>query len=189
MNDIPSVRREQILGWLRENQMLTIDDLVDRLGVSVMTVHRDLDALVQSGMALKVHGGVKLATIPTARSAAACDLCQGNTVERTSVVIRTRQGETLEACCPHCGLLLLCQTDEVVSALAKDFIYGRMVNCWQASYLVECEISLCCVPAVLCFACEADALRFQMGFGGTVMNFAEVQNHLVNNHRSLSQHH
>jgi len=190
MNDIPSSRRDQILSWLRETQMLPIDELVSRLGVSVMTVHRDLDALVQSGMALKVHGGVRLAAIqPSARSGASCDLCQGNTVDRTSVVIRTHQSQQLEACCPHCGLLLLHQTDDVVSALAKDFIYGRMVNCWQAFYLLDCEINLCCVPAVLCFASQADASRFQMGFGGTVMNFAEAQNYLVNNHRSVSHHH
>lgn len=190
MNDIPSERREQILGWLRQSQTLTIDELVDRLGVSVMTVHRDLDALVQSGMALKVHGGARLASIqPSGRSAASCALCQGAIVERTAVVIRTAQGETLDACCPHCGLLLLHETDDVVSALAKDFIYGRMVNSSQASYLLGCEINLCCVPAVLCFASEADALRFQIGFGGTVMNFAEAQNHLVNDHRSVSHHH
>jgi hypothetical protein len=187
MNDIPSARREQIVHWLQESQMLSIDELVERLGVSTMTVHRDLDALAHSGLVLKVHGGVKLPSPMQAagRSANSCHLCQMAVPERTVFVIRTAQGQVLDACCPHCGLLLLHETDLVVSALAKDFIYGRMVNCWQATYLVECEISLCCVPAVLCFASQADAARFQMGFGGRVMKFADVQNYLVNNHRSV----
>jgi DeoR family transcriptional regulator, copper-sensing transcriptional repressor len=184
LNEIPSARREQILHWLQESQTLTIDELVERLGVSTMTVHRDLDALVQSGLAVKVHGGVKLpAAPPSPTTALTCSMCQGSVPDRTAFVIRTTQGERLDACCPHCGLLLLDQIESIVSALAKDFIYGRMVNCWQAAYLVDCEISLCCVPAVLCFASTSDAHRFQMGFGGQVMNFAEAQNHLIDNHR------
>jgi DNA-binding Lrp family transcriptional regulator len=190
MNEIPSARREQILHWLQENQTLAIDDLVERLGVSTMTVHRDLDALVQSGAAVKVHGGVKLPEAqPSANRAVSsptCAMCHISIPDRTAFVIRTAQGERLDACCPHCGLLLLDQIEHVVSALVKDFIYGRMVNCWQAAYLVECDISLCCMPAVLCFASQSDAARFQMGFGGKVMNFAEAQNYLIRNHRSLS---
>lgn len=186
MNDIPSVRRDQIIQWLQENPVLSIDELVERLGVSTMTVHRDLDALAQSGLALKVHGGVKLAAPNPiiGHSSTSCSVCQTTAPERTAFVVHTADGQVLEACCPHCGLLLLHETDQVVSALAKDFIYGRMVNCWQAAYLVDCEISLCCVPAVLCFATPSDASRFQMGFGGRVMNFTDAQNHLVMNHRN-----
>src|SRR5262249_22713979 len=151
-------------------------------------VHRDLDALVQSGQALKVHGGVKLAAPSplAARSMPICHLCQAAVPDRTAFVVHTAQGQVLDACCPHCGLVLMSVTEGVVSALAKDFIYGRMVNCWQATCLVECEISICCAPSVLCFSSLNDAARFQSGFGGRIMAFGEAQHYLVQNHRGLS---
>jgi Fe2+ or Zn2+ uptake regulation protein len=185
MSEIPSARRDQILEWLQESHVLTIEELVERMGVSTMTVHRDLDMLAKSGLAQKVHGGVRLAQPARASSTPSCSLCQMTVTDRTAFVIHTNQGHVLDACCPHCGLLLLTETEGVVSALAKDFIYGRMVNCWQAAYVMEADIHLYCVPAVLCFASQADALRFQKGFGGSVMTFEQAQNHLISSHRSI----
>lgn len=191
MNDIPSARREQIMQWLQEDPTLSIEELVRRLGVSGMTVHRDLDQLVRSGQVVKVHGGVRLAEAhPLAdRLVAGCRMCQTSVPERTAFVIHTQQGQLLDACCPHCGLLLLAETNQVVSALTKDFLYGRTVNCWQATYLVDSDIQLCCIPSVLCLAHPHDAQRLQMGFGGHVMNFTDAQNHMLNNHRKVSHHH
>ncbi len=179
MSDIPTMRREQIIQWLQKSQSLSIEDLVARLGVSPMTVHRDLDALVEAGQAIKVHGGVKLMTAPVERSVAACQMCQIVVPERTAFVVHTVAGETLEACCPHCGLMLMRVRDDVATALAKDFIYGRMVNSWHATYLVGCDINLCCTPSVLCFATPNDARRFRMGFGGEIMTFDGAQDFLM----------
>ncbi len=58
---IPNRRQAQIVAWLQENDTLTIKELVTRLNVSAMTVHRDLDKLAAEGLVQKVHGGVKLA--------------------------------------------------------------------------------------------------------------------------------
>src|SRR5689334_15445138 len=140
MSDIPSVRQEQILRWLQDSQTLAIDDLVARLGVSLMTVHRDLDTLVHAGLAEKVHGGVTLPDVKRRNGSedSVCKCCHLPLAARTAFVIQTESGEQVQACCPHCGLLLL--NDYPASAvLAKDFLYGRTVNAWQAFYLLESD--------------------------------------------------
>lgn len=189
MSDIPSVRQEQILRWLQDSWTLTIDDLAGRLGVSLMTIHRDLDSLAHAGLAEKVHGGV---TLPDARRVVAgedavCKCCRLPLASRTSFVIQTEAGEQFHACCPHCGLLLL-NDYPTSTALAKDFLYGRTVNAWQAYFLVESDVTLCCVPSVLCFATQADAEHFQQGFNGTVMTFADALDYMDGRHRKAVRH-
>ncbi len=183
MTRLPAARREQILIWLQDEPMLTIDDMALRLGVSHMTIHRDLDALAQSGQVVKTHGGAaRIHQNEPTRGTAACQVCQGAVQERSAFVIHTRRGAVIELCCAHCGLLALAGTADVASALARDFIYDRMVNCWQAHYVLDSDVVRCCVPSVLCFASESDALRFQRGFGGVVMTCAEAQHHLSRHH-------
>jgi DeoR family transcriptional regulator, copper-sensing transcriptional repressor len=187
MAGIPSVRQAQIVEWLQEAQTLTIDELVARCGVSVMTVHRDLDTLTKAGLVEKVHGGV---TLPRAKNlevpvVSSCGLCDMAVSSRTSFVIQTEGGSQLHACCAHCGLLMVSETQNVISVLARDFLYGRVVNARQAFYVVESEITLCCVPGVLCFADEADAARFQRGFQGEVLNFEVAQHYLNFHHREI----
>ncbi|MFJ8439495.1 DeoR/GlpR family DNA-binding transcription regulator [Kitasatospora griseola] len=58
-------RRALILDQVRRHGAVKVAELVDRLGVSDMTVRRDLDALARTGAVRKVHGGA------VARTAAA----------------------------------------------------------------------------------------------------------------------
>ncbi len=188
MAAIPNVRHEQIMAWLQESSTLTIDQLVERLGVSVMTVHRDLDVLARAGMVEKVHGGVKRVEAKSAkvRSNAHCALCESNVSSRTGVAIQPTNGETLTACCPHCAFLLVRNMRDVSGMLARDFLYGRMINMAQAAFVVQSSVTVCCVPNILCFASADDAARFQVGFGGMVMDFAHVQQWVINNHLNTS---
>lgn len=50
-------RRGAIMDLLLEQDSVTVRDLVERLGVSAMTIHRDLDALESMGVLRKVRGG------------------------------------------------------------------------------------------------------------------------------------
>lgn len=59
---LPSQRQEEIRRLLSEQQVLSIGDLAARLGVSDMTVRRDLDALAETGVVERVFGGARLAT-------------------------------------------------------------------------------------------------------------------------------
>lgn len=53
-------RRTQIMAALRRAGFLSVVDLSTQLGVSQMTVRRDLRQLAESGEAVLVHGGVSL---------------------------------------------------------------------------------------------------------------------------------
>lgn len=189
MASLPTARQQSILNWLNEEQTLTIEELVTRLGVSAMTIHRDLDALAETGQVQKIHGGVTLPRAKPSDSLAVqiCELCNTLVSSRTAFVLQSEAGETFHACCPHCGLLLLHQLRAVSVALTKDFLYGRMVNVHQATFLLESGVILCCAPSVLVFANPADATRFQRGFGGQIMTFSEAQDYLVRQHFASCQ--
>jgi DeoR family transcriptional regulator of aga operon len=50
-------RFHSILGRLQENGSVAVDDLSVQLGVSVVTIRRDLDLLEQQGVLRRTHGG------------------------------------------------------------------------------------------------------------------------------------
>ena len=169
-------RRDYILKKLNERGRVQVTELSKTLGVSRMTIHRDLDALAQEGVLEKVFGGAA-STSPQNHedSANRCALCGRPVHARTRVVLHTQSGEQLEACCPHCALLLLEARDDIASGLAADFIHGKMINLKTAVFLVNPEVVVCCTPSVLCFADDADARRFQQGFDGRVMPLQKAQ--------------
>lgn len=179
---IPSERQAQILRWLQDEQTLTIEDLMQRLDVSIMTVHRDVNALVQGGLAEKVHGGVTMPHLhtPTSQNMPVCRLCGIAAPERTKFIIQTERGQQFHAGTAYCGLVLLHQTPDAISAMAKDFLHGRMINARDAVYLVQSDVALSCTPSTLVFATVADAEKFQRGFEGTIMDFEEATEYLVN---------
>ncbi|WP_039739779.1 DeoR/GlpR family DNA-binding transcription regulator [Saccharomonospora halophila] len=62
---LASQRRSRILDEVRRSGAVRVSSLVEHLGVSDMTVRRDLEMLAQEGTLRKVHGG---AVLPGARS-------------------------------------------------------------------------------------------------------------------------
>jgi DeoR/GlpR family transcriptional regulator of sugar metabolism len=58
-------RRSQILEDIRRTGAVRVSSLVESLGVSDMTIRRDLELLAQEGLIVKVHGG---ALLPGGRS-------------------------------------------------------------------------------------------------------------------------
>jgi len=168
-------RQQQLHQWLQSQGSIAIAEIETRFGVSTPTAYRDIRALVETGLAAKTNRGIKL-TPPAepVRQEGKCAFCGGMIHERASFIIQMQDGSQRSACCPHCGLLALSQSG-VVTALASDFLYGRMVNARQAAFLLESSVSLCCEPSVLCFGTPAEARNFQKGFGGKVCTLDEAR--------------
>jgi biotin operon repressor len=180
MNDTPTARRRQILELLDTRHMLTIQELAEELGVSAMTVHRDIGRLAGAGYLTKTRGGATLPS-PAAHDPSAgdlCAMCNRIVPARTSVIIQSPRRGRLCACCPHCGLALVDLGHPTDLMLVTDFLYCRMISASEATYLVDSEVSLCCCPGILAFANLQDAVRFQRGFGGAVMDLMQAQDQL-----------
>jgi DeoR family transcriptional regulator, copper-sensing transcriptional repressor len=168
-------RQTQLLEWLQMRHSALIEEIEAQFGISSATAYRDAKTLVEAGLAVKTNGGIKLFP-PSGKpgQTGKCDFCGAMVDERTIFIIQMGDGSRQQACCPHCGLLALMRPG-AVSALASEFLYGRMINARQATYLVQSSISPCCEPSVLCFANEDEARRFQLGFGGTLCNLDEAR--------------
>ncbi len=57
-------RQALIVEIAREKQLVKVAELMEKFGVSDMTIRRDLEALQQQGILKKVYGGAVLATTP-----------------------------------------------------------------------------------------------------------------------------
>ncbi len=172
MDQLKENRLQKIMDLLREKGALTTTDLRERLGVSPMTIHRDLGTLADSGLVERVHGGVLLAGANGRQPR--CAHCGKDVNPRTAFVIHLSNGGVDLACCAHCGLLLLDLHPDADSGLAADFLQGTMTNVKEAIYLVNPDLSVCCTPSVLVFARREDALRMQAGFGGQVLDLEQA---------------
>ena len=62
---LASQRRAAILAMVEESGAVRVSDLVEQLGVSDMTVRRDIERLDSDGLLERVHGGA-LALVPGA---------------------------------------------------------------------------------------------------------------------------
>ena len=167
-------RQHYILDSLVSLGSVSIGDLANSLGVSPMTIHRDLDQLARAGQLRKVRGGA-VPVAPPSEADDVCLACYAPLNPRTQVVLHLADGSQRRACCPHCGLMALSRGQEdVASILVTDFLYGRSVNGRTAAYVAESSISLCCTPTILAFEDAHDAQRFQAGFGGQLFNLDEA---------------
>ncbi len=161
-------RQEKLLELLQTNPSASIQEIEALFGVSVATAYRDAQALVAAGLAVKTNGGIKKPPKPApSQPDRKCYFCSATVNDRSAFIIQMQDGSQRSACCPHCGLMALDQPG-VQAALTSDFLYGRMVNARQATFLFESAVNLCCEPSVICFANEDQALKFQAGFGGQV---------------------
>lgn len=173
-------RQQAILELLSQRESLSARELMKHFDISIATAYRDLNQLVNSGLAIRIQGGV--ASPPdrdTPYSLQNCSHCGQAVASRTSFTIQLPDGDQLTACCPHCGLLLLGQHPEAMAAMATDFLYLNKINVSQAAFLVDSSVVICCAPSVICFAGRADAESFRRGFGGVVLSYEDARDRIV----------
>jgi hypothetical protein len=173
-------RQQQLLDILHTSGKISTEEIKQRFSISAATASRDIHSLVLSGEAVQTGHGIKMAPPPEPTvQQRKCFYCSGLINDRTVFIILMEDGSQRSACCPHCGLMAIDQPG-TQNALAKDFIYGRMVNARQAVYVLGSTVNLCCEPSVLSFISQEEATRFQTGFGGRTFSLEAVLSELKN---------
>ncbi len=172
---LPIDRQEQILGWLEKEGTLRVSDISTRLGVSEMTVYRDLKPLMDKNKIQKTSNGITAVTnhaIPSSD----CIYCLKPATSRRSVQLVKKDHTIEHACCPHCGLLRYGDIkEEVVQILCHDFLTDVTISGKTATYLVDADLNLnCCHPQVIAFESTKLARQFQTGFGGHLHTFQQA---------------
>jgi len=109
----------------------------------------------------------------------ACAMCGKSTKEKKVFIIYLSNGEQKTTCCAHCGLMLLTLTKGAWQSMTMDYLHGHMVSANKATYLIGCDLNVCCVPTILTFGSRQDAERFQTGFGGTLVSMDDAIQHLM----------
>lgn len=175
----PSIDREKkILELLQQQGSASIQELVDAFGVSNMTIHRDLNKLMEAGHLQKKHGGVTLTSKSLIAAEGQCAMCGKPNSERTVFIVSLENSEQKRACCVHCGLMIQSQNKNVWQSLTTDYLHGHKISANQAFYLLGSDLNICCVPSILSFGSQKEAEKFRKGFGGSIANMDETLNYL-----------
>lgn len=175
---LPAERQYQIKTLLTNNKTMKISDLSSKLGVSDMTIHRDLKPLINDGFIIKTFGGVTLneVTVQTNKDPVTCVICHREYDDRLAYRLISANDKIEIACCAHCGLIRHRQIAEnVIQAMCHDFLTQTTISAPSAWYVMNTSINIgCCQPQVLTFELKEQALKFIKGFGGNVYQFNEA---------------
>ncbi|GGH86115.1 DeoR/GlpR family transcriptional regulator of sugar metabolism [Pullulanibacillus pueri] len=190
---LPIERQQRIKTMIQSKQHMKIAELSERLGVSEMTIHRDLKPLIEEGLIIKTFGGITLLPNPGEKKEQheVCVLCRRPYNERSSYRLILPNHAIEVACCPHCGLLRHYQLgDKVIQAICYDFLRHTTISAPLAFFVMETSLDTgCCNPQVLPFEYQDHAEKFIKGFGGQVYRFDEVGEALQRKMQAQEQHH
>lgn len=177
---LPIERQQQILDWLKKEGALKVSALSSRLGISEMTVYRDIQSLVEEQKVEKTSNGVALKTA-VSTVADTCSYCFKKADTRLAFQLIKTNNQVEQACCAHCGLLRYRDiADEVAYVIGKDYLTDITFNAKTGTFLMSAEIKLnCCEPQLIPFANSNQAIRFQLGFGGESYPFEEAVERLA----------
>lgn len=181
-----SYREKLILEEVQHSGHVTIKDLAEKMRVSAMTIHRDVNKLSAEGLLTKVHGEVLLPE-KKVTEAEGCAMCRKPVAARTAYLLILADGKQKQACCPHCGLMMQMhlQKENVWQPMATDFLHGHILSANQAFFVIGSDITICCAPSVLTFGAAREAEKFVTGFGGSVVKMNEVLEHFQTMMKSM----
>ena len=173
---LPTEGRERLRELIREGHHVKISDLSRALGVSEMTIYRDLKPMLEEGWVKKTYGGVTLVREKSPAADPSCVYCGRKPDSRLAYRLVLQDQQTETACCCHCGLLRHSQMEgQVVQAICQDFINQLTISALRAWYVLNPEVYVgCCRPQVLSFEQREVAGRFVRGFGGALLSFPEA---------------
>ncbi|GAB3793342.1 copper uptake transcriptional regulator YcnK [Virgibacillus kimchii] len=174
----PVERQNRIRELIADRHTMKISDLSKILGVSDMTIHRDIKPLIDEGYITKTFGGISLKKAPGFPdfSEGDCIVCQKAVNEKLAYRIILPGAKIETACCIHCGFIRHHQLrEEPVQAICRDFLIQTTVDATVSFYVMDTSICMgCCQPQVLSFHLKEHAEKFVRGFGGDVYTFEEA---------------
>ena len=184
---LPVERKNKIKELIFEKKAMKISELSNEIGVSEMTIHRDIKPLIAEGVVIKTFGGITLADEKeTSPANDLCDFCHRKVEDRLAYRIFLSENKMITACCAHCGLLKYRQLDgEVTHAICRDLILQTTISAPLAWYVMDTSIQIgCCEPQVLTFKHEEHAKKFIKGFGGKLYRLQEAMESVYQKMRS-----
>jgi DeoR family transcriptional regulator, copper-sensing transcriptional repressor len=191
---LASERQQLIKELINSQKNLKISDLSGILGVSDMTVHRDIKVLVEEGIVEKTFGGIRLIDSQVQKpNVNECVVCSRTIDHRLYCQLILTNNRVETACCPHCGIIRHQMLgNEVVEILCCDFFTNTTISAIHAWYVMDTSIDLsCCMPQVLPFKQKEHADGFVRGFGGTVLTFEQASQKVIGqeySHRGCCDH-
>ncbi|WLD94519.1 DeoR family transcriptional regulator [Alkalihalobacillus sp. AL-G] len=176
---LPVERIDKIRELIKSQGKLKTSELSEMLGVSEMTIHRDINALVTEGLVVKTYGGLALAKDKADDISAGnmCTYCSREVLGRYAYRLVLSNDQVESTCCAHCGLLRHRQLgDHVIQAICYDFFIHTAVSVKLAWFVMDTTIDIgCCQPQVITFSKKEYADGFVKGFGGIISTFDEAK--------------
>ena len=149
-------------------------------------------AFAAVGLALVAAFGVFL--YRTLGSSPSCDVCYRPIHEETFYRIHLASGESMDVCCPRCGLRFQEGRRDIVRAEATDFYTKVRIDAAKGSYVENSHVHLCshssvqedrsgtqyevawdrCLPSLIAFESRAAARAFQAQNRGVVKTYEEL---------------
>jgi DeoR family transcriptional regulator, copper-sensing transcriptional repressor len=187
---LPVERQRKIRAFIQSEKTMKISDLSEKLGVSEMTIYRDIKPLIEEGLVTKTFGGITLIEkenyhVPDQGK---CVYCHKPVNPKIAyrLILENNQIET--ACCAHCGLLRQQQLgDKVLQAICHDFFLNTTISAPLTWYIMDTTLHIaCCQPQVITLGNLEHAEKFVKGFGGKIYGFQEAME--VVSHKMLGSH-
>lgn len=152
-----------------------------------------LKQLLAGMVILTLAGGLAYRFWPV--EAPLCPVCRRPIHQSTSYYVTLGSGDTVELCCPRCGLRFQQSGGDVRSVEVTDYDTGKRLDPKAAVYVEGSSVHPCCtqeeimkdragseyertwdrcLPSVIAFGSRDAAERFRSRFGGELRNHDEL---------------
>src|SRR5688572_260383 len=118
---LPAARHQSIVDAVQRERVVRVTDLAQQLGVSPMTVRRDIEILEESGRVERIHGGAKLPGDASTHE-------PGFELKSTQLTAEKRAIALEAATLVHEGMAVALSAGTTTWALAKELVNGPRIT-------------------------------------------------------------
>jgi DeoR family transcriptional regulator, fructose operon transcriptional repressor len=118
---LPAARHQAIVDTVQRERVVRVSDLAQQLGVSLMTVRRDIELLEEAGRLERIHGGAKLPGDASTHE-------PGFELKSTQLTSEKRAIAVEAAALVHEGMAVGLSAGTTTWALAKELVNGPPIT-------------------------------------------------------------